>query len=486
MKRLWVPLLLLLQLQLQTVSAEPYFLFAGQSNMIGRSYIDRFDQIMGILVNGTVPTAQKAEAIAAILSLTPRAPPEVSLFQAQQLIELANQGLLTSAVQRPLENVHCTFYNLLRPVVEIPFITVGPAVMSPYAGFGNPYGPEFMFSHALANTSLYKNKPFSIVKVAAGGTLLYKDWSSAGGKYWNDMNATIHSLEAKKDQWKGIVWFQGENDAFDEIDAKNYLTNLTQFINDLRREIHTANNATTNSSYRDIPVTIVELGFWVAERTPFGPTLIQAQRDFVANDGNAIIVKTSDLARFSHYDEASPLIVGSRIVKAFLPLLQRAAGITTQAPSMKPSAAPTAAPQVTPQPTFTTTLKPPTRAPTALPPTFCFSGETTVQVKHRGQIFMKHLMIGDEVLVASGNYELVYSFGHRHESIEGDFLQLLPSNLEISNDHMVMLAGRRFVPASLVQIGDELEMAGSSPLKRYTMLSGRGCMLHLQCLEPSS
>jgi hypothetical protein len=405
--------------------------------MMGRSYIERFDEIMGILWNGTVPTSRKAEAIAAILNLTPRAPPEVSLFQAKQLIELANQGLLTSAVQRPLKDVYCTLYNLLRPVVEQPFITVGPVLMSPYAGLGRPFGPELTFSHALANMSLYKNQPFSIVKVVAGGTQLYKDWSSTGGKYWNDMNATIHSLDATKDEWKGIVWFQGENDGFDVTDANNYLTNLTNFIDDLRREIHSANQVTTNifSSYRDLPVTIVECGYWVYDRTPFGRTVMQAQRDFVASDDAAILVKTDDLARYSHYDEASPLIVGNRIAKAFLPLLQRAAGIITKAPSM-----------------------PPTRAPTAVPSGFCFSGETTVQVKHKGRIGMKHLMIGDEVLVASGNYELVYSFGHRHEIMEGDFLQLLPSNLEISKDHMVMLAGGHFVPASLVQIGDELEM----------------------------
>jgi Carbohydrate esterase, sialic acid-specific acetylesterase len=335
-KRLLVPLLLLLQLQ--TVSAEPYFLFAGQSNMIGRSYIERFDQIMEILVNGTVQNSLKAHAIAAILNLTPRAPPEVSLSQAEQLIALANQGLMTSAVQRALEDVHCTMYNLLRPAVEIPIITVGPAAMSPYAGLGRPYGPELTFSHALANTSLYKNQPFSIVKVVAGGTQLHKDWSSAGGKYWNDTNAIIHSLDATKDEWKGIVWFQGESDAFDAADASNYLTNLTHFINDLRRLIHTANKANTNSSsYRDIPVAIIECGFWVANRTPFGQTVIQAQRDFVANDNYAILVKTDDLARYSHYDEASPLIIGSRIVEAYVPLLQRAAGITTQVPTEIPT-----------------------------------------------------------------------------------------------------------------------------------------------------
>ena len=69
---------------------------------------------------------------------------------------------------------------------------------------------------------------------------------------------------------------------------------------------------------------------------------------------------------------------------------------------------------------------------------------------------MKNLRIGDEVLDASENYVPVYSFGHRHEYVEGEFFQFLPSGLEMSKDHMVAVGGR-FVPASLVQLGDELE-----------------------------
>ena len=90
-------------------------------------------------------------------------------------------------------------------------------------------------------------------------------------------------------------------------------------------------------------------------------------------------------------------------------------------------------------------------------PKFCFSGETTVQVKNKGTLPMKALEIGDEVLAAAaGKYEKVYSFGHRHESVTATFLQFLPSTLEISRDHMVLVQGK-YVPASAVQVGDHLE-----------------------------
>ena len=80
-----------------------------------------------------------------------------------------------------------------------------------------------------------------------------------------------------------------------------------------------------------------------------------------------------------------------------------------------------------------------------------------MQVQHKGTVFMKDLRLGDSVLVSTGVYETVYTFGHRHESTEAEFLQLLPSGLELSRDHMVMVQGRGYIPASLVQIGDMLE-----------------------------
>jgi hypothetical protein len=70
---------------------------------------------------------------------------------------------------------------------------------------------------------------------------------------------------------------------------------------------------------------------------------------------------------------------------------------------------------------------------------------------------MASLKVGDEVLVASGQYETVYSFGHRHETMEAYYLRFEPSNLEISVDHMVKMAGS-YKPASSVRVGDILEM----------------------------
>jgi Hint module len=90
---------------------------------------------------------------------------------------------------------------------------------------------------------------------------------------------------------------------------------------------------------------------------------------------------------------------------------------------------------------------------------YCFSGQTLVDVKNKGMTMMKDLELADEVLVAEGRYEEVYSFGHRHETLEAEFLQFHPSKLEITTNHMIKVSDRGFVPASSVMIGDELETA---------------------------
>jgi arylsulfatase A-like enzyme len=96
----------------------------------------------------------------------------------------------------------------------------------------------------------------------------------------------------------------------------------------------------------------------------------------------------------------------------------------------------------------------PTLAPT--PPTICFSGETVVQIKDTGTAQMSSLKLGDQVLVADGRYEKIYSFGHCSTNMTGIFLRLLPSGLELSPDHMVFVHNRGAIPASMVKIGDRL------------------------------
>jgi hypothetical protein len=92
---------------------------------------------------------------------------------------------------------------------------------------------------------------------------------------------------------------------------------------------------------------------------------------------------------------------------------------------------------------------------------FCFPGDSTCLVEGRGDVAMKDIQLGDKIMVESGNYEPVYSFGHYVPDAMAEYVQLITAStkLEISKDHMVFVEGGRSVPASHVKAGDTLELA---------------------------
>ena len=104
---------------------------------------------------------------------------------------------------------------------------------------------------------------------------------------------------------------------------------------------------------------------------------------------------------------------------------------------------------------------PDTLSPTTAPPTpgvgLCFAGTNFVDVRDKGKTQINELQVGDYVRVGDSKFERVYSFGHRDEHSEAEFIQLLPSQLELSPSHMVFIKGRRgATPASLIKVGDIL------------------------------
>ena len=96
----------------------------------------------------------------------------------------------------------------------------------------------------------------------------------------------------------------------------------------------------------------------------------------------------------------------------------------------------------------------------------CFSGVSTVMVEGNGKVPLEHVRIGDRVLTANEKYESVYSFGHRHQSLQLEFLRIATTSvggdmpIEISANHMIYVVRKdgvdRMLPASMVQIGDVL------------------------------
>ncbi len=193
------------------------------------------------------------------------------------------------------------------------------------------YGPEFMFSHVFPKlNSPFKHKPISITKVAVGGTQIYPRWMDDNkdnkNNYWN---ALVDAIKGAKGTIEAFVWFQGESDHFvggDLEQRQHYFGNLTSFVADVRNEIYNVAPPSKFMSPEDVPVIIVELGRWIWKR---GHEIISAQRAFVENDPNAILVKTGagdnkkeQLSGYIHYDGASQLIIGERIAVAMAEMLR--------------------------------------------------------------------------------------------------------------------------------------------------------------------
>jgi len=192
------------------------------------------------------------------------------------------------------------------------------------------YGPEFMFGHMFPKKeSPLEGKPIGIAKIAVGRTQIYENWmkenKDEAENYWY---ALVDVIKGAKGSLEGFVWFQGESDSFTEWNRANYLDNLMKFIADVRQEIYDASILNDKfSSPAHVPVVICELGKWIYD---IDTTVIEAQRAFVANDTNAVLVSTgagpdeSDtMTAFYHFDAASQLIIGNRVARAMANLLQK-------------------------------------------------------------------------------------------------------------------------------------------------------------------
>jgi M6 family metalloprotease-like protein len=177
--------------------------------------------------------------------------------------------------------------------------------------------------------------------------------------------------------------------------------------------------------------------FWVA-----GSELTQGQFEFEATD-------FSQYPNTNSYRSGSIFPTGIRIYD----ISMSGNVMSFKVQGLSPAGPPT------PNPSWSQdypTASPTSFVPVTYDPVFCFSGDTTVITEDRGETLMKDLQLGDRVATSANSFESVYSFGHRRDSLEAIFIQLLPSMLEISADHMVFIQGGHAVPASSLQVGDQL------------------------------
>jgi Carbohydrate esterase, sialic acid-specific acetylesterase len=111
----------------------------------------------------------------------------------------------------------------------------------------NVVGPELSFAR---DVSQEIDAPIAIVKCAAGGTTLGKDWNPDepdGFKLYplalQLVQSSLAELDNKKIAYRieGFMWHQGENDMFSKEFKPNYGKNLKNFVASWRRDLKAPN-----------------------------------------------------------------------------------------------------------------------------------------------------------------------------------------------------------------------------------------------------
>ncbi len=289
----------------------PMFLLAGQSNMEGNVDEALFSALLTELGQG--PDADLADRLNAALDYwyfeyddgyaSYGHTDEMAAFEIAELISQRDQGLLGSDLTAPHPGVLCAFGE-------------APAPLALHCG--HPFGPELMFGHVWATSG---HPTTSLIKVARGGTTLSIDWRppASGGDIGPDYlrlrrqiralttdPGSVNPVCAERDcRWGAFVWFQGENDAFDQSHSSSYEDHLRNLLADVRAEVGDPT----------LPVIVVQIGAW-AQSVDFGAGVARAQERVVDDDAHAQLVVTDDLSGFYHYDPIAQLIIGQRVADA--------------------------------------------------------------------------------------------------------------------------------------------------------------------------
>jgi len=305
----------------------PRFLFAGQSNMVG-SPKEAKESLFLELVNTLKAAGKKRPKIRQMKKYLNDATESTmgsSQMEAQSMYKLRKYIRKKNFNTGNYKKVICSFTD---PDPELIGQLDCERNVSPTAcgADGTDFGPELMFGHVFPKKkSPLKGKRLGIIKIAKGGTEINRHWMKVnegkGNNYWQHM---VDGITASNGTIEAFVWFQGENDSFDSPNKEDYLDNLTTFIGDVRNEIF--QSSMKFKTPVDVPVVIVELGNWIYN---VNTTVIEAQRTFVNNTANTVLVNTGindnpkkRLSEFYHYNAASQMIIGDRIARSLAKLLR--------------------------------------------------------------------------------------------------------------------------------------------------------------------
>jgi hypothetical protein len=253
--------------------------------------------------------------------------PDVMIFQGQMALDNAPHGGIGT-------------WHPLAPGFGTGFETDGVTNR-----LGERFGPELFFGLTMAER--LPNTKIAIVKYALGGSGLalgvgfgnwHPDFSAGAGM--NQYDYALKTLRGALSQNdidedgipdrlvpSGIVWMQGEADAFDsQAAADQYRANLERLMNLLRAALRVD----------DLPVVLGKITDSGMEDDgsvmDFIGTVQQAQRDFVDDDPCAAWVTVSDELGYPdddawHYDTEGFIRLGTAFAEAMIELETQCAGL---------------------------------------------------------------------------------------------------------------------------------------------------------------
>ena len=274
-----------------------YYL-GGQSNMEGFGYVDELPK------DAT------------------HASPDVVIFTGQMAFDNETHGGI--GIWEPLQPGHGTGFKTDGKTNQL----------------SNRFGPELLFGRTIVD--LAPGSKIAIIKYALGGSGLaegvgYGNWhpdfsDGAGINQYDHALTTMRNALAQADIDgdgvtdqlipTGIVWMQGEADAYDsQAAADEYRANLERLMNLLRAALRVD----------DLPIVIGKItdSGMVEDGSvmDYIETVQQAQQDFAATDACAAYVTvTDDLAHSSdawHYDTDGFVRLGTAFAEAMQDLEQK-------------------------------------------------------------------------------------------------------------------------------------------------------------------
>ena len=260
--------------------------------------------------------------------------PFKQMTTAMALTEIFDEGHLSDALisNRPDVTV-LQFRASLQGDGTLSFAQRKGALNVGFGSGADRYGPELTFGHYMGD---FLKDDVLLLKVVQGGTDLRVDWKTPCSTQNAGNNLTAEELAqaslydalierarqiqdpailaryfpqyaGRTAQIAGFLWFQGWNDGLNDLNRNNYETNMTCLVNDIRTDLFLP----------ELPIVIAQSHVG----DPDNPVQL-AQAKVADEFDHTELAPTDDLSGYYHFDNAAHLVIGQRMAKRMIALLE--------------------------------------------------------------------------------------------------------------------------------------------------------------------